>query len=489
MNIACIYSIDDYYSTEKPLPSPATIPFGIATIITNLKETGFNAELFVLTSQTNLENTLGKYLNEQKPDLVCFTAVSTQYNFICEIARYVKLINKETHTLIGGHHVSLNPDDAIKNTDFDALCIGEGDRAAVEYAQAVNNKVQPTGIANLWIRNRQLQTLEKNPTADFIRDLDSLPFLHRPIWLEWINDPSRLVTILVGRGCPNTCTYCSNHALSKLAKGKYVRFRSPENILREIQQILLAYPLTDTIFLEVETLTVDLNYTKKLCEKLIELNSTLENPIRFGTNITFNRNIIQNEEFLELFEKAHFKFINIGLESGSEKIRKEVLRRPSYSNSDIKAFCAAAKSHGIDVNLFVLIGIPGETLEDFRETISCVKDCDPYSFMLSIFFPYPGTDLYKRAKELGVLKHQWQIHEGERRVPTLSLPGFSRKQISREYVLFYYNVFKGRKPWIKILAVTIRTLIGMSPRANTIYRRLFSSGFLKTLWAKYSGSL
>ena len=130
----------------------------------------------------------------------------------------------------------LNPRDEMLNT-FDALCIGEGEFPVAELAGQMEAGKTPSGIPNLWIRHQD-GMIEKNQPREFLRDLDALPFPDLEMWRPWIKDVTgEHHVILLGRGCPFGCSYCSNHAIRKLAPGKYVRFRSPSNIIQEIAQL------------------------------------------------------------------------------------------------------------------------------------------------------------------------------------------------------------------------------------------------------------
>lgn len=106
---------------------------------------------------------------------------------------------------------------------------------------------------------------------------------------------------------------------------------------------------------------------------------------------------------LAVFRKANFRFVNIGVESGSERVRREILRR-NYSNNDVINFVKLARKHDLQVAFFNLIGIPGETLADFKETIEINRKCKPEWVLPSIFFPYPGSDLYFSCKKQGLLE-------------------------------------------------------------------------------------
>lgn len=486
MNIGCIYSVDDFVSTDKVLPTFASMPFGLSYIATSLKHAGHNVSILVATPKTNFADMLAKFINEYKPMLFCLTSVTSQYHLISDIAKAIKAIDPSIYVLLGGHHATLNPEETIKETYFDAICIGEGERAVVKFASCIERNEQPTEISNLWIKHKKEAFVEKNPLAPFIQVLDDLPHIDRKMWDKWVAEKDRMPAVLLGRGCPNKCTYCSNHALAKITKGRYVRFRTPGDVISELNEIVERYPLVKTIYLEVETFGVNLRYAYEMCDHLEKFNSIRKKRINFGVNLAVNQNLIGNTELLKSLKKANIKFLNIGLESGSEKVRNEILRRPKYSNKDFVGFCRLVKEYGIDIHLYVLFGIPGETLSDFKETIACVRQCGPKHVNLSIFYPYPGTDLYSRAKKMQLFTEDIIDPSMERRKVVLELPGFSRKQIRREYLLFPYNVYKGKKSICKILSCMARSYIGMYPKFNSLYRRSVNHNCLRSLRHKLS---
>jgi radical SAM superfamily enzyme YgiQ (UPF0313 family) len=454
------------YSLKKELYSPGDIPFGISFIATILKQAGHNVKLIVVTPTTPLNEELQTLIDDFKPDLFCLTAVSTQMPIIKKVGEVVRQIDDKVFIILGGSHPTLNPEEVIAYDFIDAVCVGEGEKAAIELTrQLESGGSSPTGIANLWIKNRQTGDVEKNSRLPFFTDLDSLPFIDREMWEPFIsNKKNVLYTVLAGRGCPNRCTYCSNHALARITNGRYVRFRSPENIIEEIKALIGRDPNVETIFLETETLGANLKYTYQLLEQLTDFNNSLKKPLKFGTNLALNRQIKNNRQLLQAFKDAGLDFFRIGLESGSEKVRREVLRRPKYYNDDLIEFCRLAREFGVKYTINLLIGLPGETHEDFQETIDVTRKCRPtYGVSVSIFFPYPGTRLFEVCKEQDLLSSDFRTAISERTGTVLNLPGFSPWQIKKEFILFYYKVHKGYKPWSDIAATTLRNIVDAYP--------------------------
>jgi radical SAM superfamily enzyme YgiQ (UPF0313 family) len=469
MNIGCVFTDGNYVSK---MPSFIAIPFGLSYVASSLKAAGHEPRTLFLTPDMNVRDEVAGFIEEHGPRLFCLTAVTTQYPFVRDVAKTIKQIDSSIHVILGGHHATLNPNETVEEPYFDAICIGEGERAAVEYASRIERDGQPARINNLWIKSRDGKSIEKNPPDPFIQDLDGLPNIDRRMWDEHVSNKQGMHSLLLGRGCPYKCTYCSNHALARVSKGRYVRFRSPGKVIGELNEIVEYYPLVNMVFLEMETFAVNLEYAYEMCDLLERFNANRKKPMAFGANFAVTKNVVGNEELLKRLNRANFSFINIGLESGSEKIRNEILKRPGYSNRDFIAFCRTVKKHGININLNVLIGIPGETVRDFRETAALVRECAPQSVCPFIFYPYPGTELYLTAKEMGLFTEHIADPSLERRRAVLDLPDFSKKQIQREYLLFDYHVYKGRKPLMQILAPTLIKYRDLHPGLYALYQKI-----------------
>lgn len=476
MRVAFIYSLDEFVSIEKPLRSPTSIPFGISCLASVLKREGHAVDVLVLTSDTPLEEAARKFIEEFKPDMWALSAVASQFNFITRVSKLLKQITPDKYQVLGGHHASLNTEDCLKEPYFDAICKGEGDNALKDLVGQLDAGKSPSGIDNMYIRQSN-GNYEISPQSPFEQEIDYFPFPERDMWEKWTMIPDLCPSVLISRGCPYKCTYCANHAMARLSPGRYVRYRSPDKIVEEIRQILAKTPTVTDIYLEAETFGADLKMTFKICEALEAFNATRKRPISFSANFTLIKLVSANKELLERLQRANFTGMNVGLESGSERLRNGDLKRPPYKNEDLIEFCHRAKEHGIGVTLFALMGVPGETLADFQETIKVVRAAEPVHVYLSIFYPYPGTDLWKIAVDLDLIPENHD--QGyERTKPNLDLPGFSSDQILHEYKWFYYKAFVGKWPLHRVLLRTMRQYLLTMPALNKIYAYLSDSRLL-----------
>lgn len=485
MKVLFIYSLDDIQSIQKPLRSWASIQFGISYISSLLKDHGHQTRLLVLGDNQWKQSIqlLQRSMEDFDPGLICFTATYSQYTFIEKIARYTKNHWPDKYTLIGGVHPSLNPNDVIQGP-FDALCIGEGEYPTLELCDQLADNNVPGRIKNLWIKSPGGK-VERNLPRDFIQDLDLLPFPDREIWEPWMKTQlDAEFAVLLGRGCPYNCTYCSNHAIRKIASGKYVRFRSPENIVAEVASLYNQYH-PNRIYLEVETIAVNKPWAIALCDHLADFNKTMDHPISYGCNYRISPGSV-DEDLFAAFQKANFKKINIGLESGSERIRREVLKR-NYSNQDFIDVVSMARKYGLSVYVYNMIGLPGETVDEHMETVSLNRQVQPDQHYTGIFFPYPGTELYDICIERGYLPHQINT-QMERRKAVIDLPEFSKAQIQHAYTWFEYRVYRGYKPlWVIMIQVFV-TKIRSNPSTNYLFRQIVQLPLLRQLRAKIASS-
>jgi len=449
MKILFVYSVQKSIVKEKPLMGQEGIYLGISFIASVLKKHGHDCDLVVLDRRYKQQNLrlLSDRIASFSPRIVAFTAVYSEFEFICSIASGIKKLFPDLFLYAGGVHITLNPDEKYLDL-FDAFCVGEGEYPTLELVTNLTAGKNIDAIPNLWVKTDA--GIVKNPPRPFIPDLDELPFPDRDIWQQWIFNPDTKLTILVGRGCPYNCTYCCNHRLRKISPGNYVRLRSAANLLAEIRSLHRQFPNVEEIYLEIETLGVNMKWLEAFCEALSQFGEETGHKLRYGTNLRIYP-AIQPEVIFRHFHKANITSVTIGLESGNYRIRKDILNR-DYSNETLLKTVETASHYGIDIALFNMIGLPTETPTEFQETLQMNRTIQPAFHATSIFFPYPGTELHEMCTRMNLIPKK-MITKDERQIATLNLPGFSKKQIQKCFDSFHYNVYKDRpnKSWIKLL--------------------------------------
>jgi len=463
MNILFIDTVQKSLLKEKPLKAQEDIQMGIAQMSAILKKNNYSTELLILDKKNKKSNQkiIDQKFSDNKFDILSFTSVYSEFNFIKEIAQYIKT-KYNVFSILGGVHASISPEESYLNI-FDAICIGEGEEALLELVQKLEKNEDISLIKNLWIKYDG--EIIKNKSREFIQNLNTLPFVDRDLWQPFIFDKNTRLTVLLGRGCPYNCTYCCNHKLKKVADGKYVRLRSPQNIISELKYLTEKFPTTTEYFFEVETLGADLSWLETLCQYLYDFNKDREKKLSFSANLRVYDNLNVETVFKNL-KKANFEAIIIGLESGSERVRKEILNR-YYANDTIIKTVASARKYGIKIGVFNLIGLPTESYHDFLDTLAINQKIQPDWHATSIFFPYKGTVLYSKSENMGLLPNDLNFSD-ERQRAVLDLPDFNKKQIQKQFDSFHYNVYKKaeKKNQFKLMLYFIQSILGHNVMAN-----------------------
>jgi tRNA A37 methylthiotransferase MiaB len=470
MNILFVYSLHSQ-NFARPLRTWVDVPLGLSYLCSVATLHGHRTRVVSLSSVRSVEQNcerIERAIAEFQPGLIGFSAVATQYPFILRIASHVRQNHKRAFLLIGGVHATLNPEQVMAGP-FDAVCVGEGEYPTLELADMLDSGGKPSRIANLWLRNG-----EKAGPRPFLENLDELPFPHREMWRPWIETPQmREAAILLGRGCPHDCTYCSNHALRRVASGRYVRMRSPSNIASEIRHLLSEYPCMKLVYFEVETIAANKPWLFRLCDELKRLNSTVLHAPAYSTNLRISPTSLDDMVFRSL-AAANFWAIDVGLESGSERIRTQVLRR-NYTNADFLKAAELTHKYGMKLRVYNMLGLPGETHTDHMETVRLNLLAKADEDFTGIFFPYPGTDLYERCRARGLIGAEEQCYDfrHERGRAFLDMPEYPAKQVETDLAWLPYRLYGGRKRLLMALARSVLAhMPALRPYARVV-RRIF----------------
>jgi len=329
------------------------------------------------------------------PHLIGISMVTNQYQYCLEIASHIK---KECSIPVigGGIHATADPDVVMASGYFDYICLGEGENALAELADRMEKGLDCSHIPNIWAQMNG--KIIKNKVAPFT-DLTTLPSKDYDIFdfQTMIDAKGGWVGVMTSRGCPYRCTYCFNHQMVNLYKkdlGKtgeglnYIRRHSIDDIIKELKYLLSTYRNITTFIFDDDIFTLNKSYLLEFCRRY---QKEINMPYVVNGHV---KNFDREKAFA--LKESGCTIVKFGLESGSERIRKEILNRKMTNEEIVRSF-EAAQQAGLHTSAFVIIGFPYETREDIIMTIKLLARIKPGRFRWSIFFPYINTNAYTIA--------------------------------------------------------------------------------------------
>ena len=399
MHVCCVYIRNNINCSHELFHYELRydiIPLGISYISSSLKQCGYTTEM-LYCNPINYKESVD--IIEKKPDVFAISVVSnSDYDLLEKLVVIFKKKYAEAKIIVGGQHPTLAPNNILLNENIDAICIGAGEVAIAEYVKQVE-KGEYKKTDNLWIKNSD-GSITKADKVISIEDLDSIPFPDRKCWERWIHGDYKRHKISVGRGCKNHCIYCSNTMLSIVSNNVYIRHRSIDSILKEINFIVKEYKEVQSIYFDDENILTDKEFFKQLCLELKKYNDKLEQKINFSLKINFTPNLLdEDSDIILLMKEANIDWIQFALESGSLEMRRR-LNRPYYSNEQIIKFFGKLHEHKMHSMCYVMYCYPFENKKTYLETVECLKKCKPTIIEYSMLMPIENTALYNLLKKI-----------------------------------------------------------------------------------------
>ncbi len=419
MRVALIYP--DYYHSGCIEGEPqGRVHLGSGYLSAVLKREGHDVSFFHLLEPVDREAFL-EWLTAQGAGLVAFSTTSLMFPKVRRMARWAK---DETGlpVVAGGVHPTLDPLGTLEEESIDFVCVGEGEATIVELAEALEGRGEVDAIPSLMGRWRGKDFA--NPVRHLLEDLDSLPFPDRSIFdmARLAPDQRERITVMASRGCPYRCRYCSNHAQRSVYPDgdRYVRFRSVDNVLAEIEELAADAEGVDHVRFDDDILTLRPAWFQEFVR---------EYPRRVDLPFICNSRVnVLDEEMVRSFADAGCSVICMGIESGNEEMRRKVLGRHMSNEEIVKAF-RLCREHGIKTVSTNMTNLPDEDLPALLDTVKINAKARPHCLQVSTYHPYPNTRLYAYCKERGYLsgRHVDTIFDGRSAldVPAFAEPAFA----------------------------------------------------------------
>jgi radical SAM superfamily enzyme YgiQ (UPF0313 family) len=333
-------------------------------------------------------------------DIIGFQCFTVDFNSVKFLVENLKRLNPKAIYVLGGPHPTLDPINTLKEINADYIFMGDSEESFSNFVRLIKNKKLNNAslkkIPGIAYRTKKgIKTnaivfpcdLDKyNPSYDLLH-LEKYPSAPHGVF----HKQSPTAPIIITRGCPFNCTYCGGPMVS----GKRIRSHSVNYVINQIEFLVKKYGIRE-IDIEDDNFTMNQDFVEEFCKKLIAKNLgitwTCPNGVRLDT---------LNEELLRLMKKSGCYSLFVGIESGSDRIRKHM--RKNLDTKTIEEKVKSLRKVGIEAVGFFIIGYPEETIDDINKSIDLAIRLDLKRAAFNTFKPFPGTEIYDQLVRRGEL--------------------------------------------------------------------------------------
>ncbi len=378
---------------------PATLCL-LAAVVRDIVDVKILDAHFYDLSQEKFKNEIEKY----KPDYISFSILTSEYGDILNIgANLVKEVNPDIKVIAGGVHVTTNFENVVINPNIDYCVRGEGENVLRDLIKHLNGE-GPLPSVGLVYRNECGEIVIQKQAV--VEDLSKIPWpAYDLIELsDYLNKPARsfgpqrppsypCIRMITTRGCPFGCSFCQVEQIN----GKKVRSRDPTDVVNELQFLKEKYGLRSIIFEDDNLLMAPNNYAKKLFTLMIDRHLDLK---WIGGAFAL---FLLTDELLDLMKQSGCVGINVAIESGNERVLKEIVHKPIKDLNKVPGIIQKIKDRGLFCLANFIIGFPSETWDEIRDTIKFAELCGADYVKIFVAVPLRGTKLFNIAHEKGCL--------------------------------------------------------------------------------------
>jgi anaerobic magnesium-protoporphyrin IX monomethyl ester cyclase len=397
----------------------AVAAIGPAFMASYLRQNGHDVVMEPIDFDLSTEQVIQR-IEKHAPDLIGLSLTSRQWQRAHHVvAAFRKQL--DIPVITGGLHPTFAPENVLSHPGFDFVCLGEGEDALLDVmnAMASGKTVGNGDIDNIWVRGGTRPKLR--PPYE---PIDALPFMAR----DMLNERHGVTHMVTQRGCPFPCTYCAARKFHDLygGIGTYGRRRSHENVLAEIRALDEAGLVSYITFLD-DTFTLAPSWVSEFCKQYKD---------EFGFPFSLHaRAETVNAKMLAELADAGCMHITYGVESGSERVRRDIMKRIVSNEHLLKTF-KITRDAGILVTANYILGTPGETYDEVLATMALHEKLQPDDFGYFVFYPYPGTSLFHDCEAKGYLPDDYWTRPANHRETILNLPDLSQEQVGELYDMF-----------------------------------------------------
>jgi radical SAM superfamily enzyme YgiQ (UPF0313 family) len=374
--------------------------FSILSLSAHLKHAGISAGVVIESLEDNPLETLKK-LN---PKLIGISVLSPEHNWLIKTSQKIKSILPDTKIIVGGIHAIFYPEEILESASVDLVCHGDGESTLLSVMNEIDkqspNFASIAGIAYKDSKNK----ICMNERASLVPFNDEI-IEDRAIYYDKYPQLAKdaVHRFFCSRGCPYKCSFCYNSNIHDIFKGKgtYIRQKSVENFIAELYLQTSKYPIKFIYFYD------DLfTFNKKWLKSFLSIYKD-KVGVPFMCNTRAN---VIDEEVASMLKDAGCRTAGFGVETGNERIRKDILKKEITDEQLIRCGLLL-KKYGIKTQTTNMFCLPQETLSDAYETIELnIKAKTDYAFS-ALFLPFPKTEIADYCIKEGFIKTDYSLKD------------------------------------------------------------------------------
>ncbi len=330
------------------------------------------------------------------PEVVGVTAMTLTLLDVVRTVAEAKAAAPACRVVVGGPHAHLYPRETLDLPGVDYLVLGEGEETLARLVEALDRPERLRTIPGLVFRDGSEVVNTGAPAA--IADLDALPQPARDLvpyrkYSSLLSRGEVVTTLFTSRGCPFRCRFCDRPHL-----GKRFRARSPQNVLAELEECL-GQGIREFLFYD-DTFTVDRARAAAICDEIVGRGLKICFDVRARVDTV-------DEALLAKLKAAGCAGVHYGVEAGTDQTLR--ILRKGITLEQVERTFALTRRAGLPILAYFMIGNPGETAADIRNTFAVARRLRPDYLHLTVLTPFPGTEIYAEALERGIIKRDvWQ---------------------------------------------------------------------------------
>ncbi len=354
---------------------------------------------------------IGEQVRSFSPDVVGISGMfSFQRENYHKLAKTVKDVDKNIIVIMGGAHATADPEEAMSDSNFDYLVIGEGEITITGLLSKLSSNDDVGTLEGIAYRDSG-NALRINRCTSFL-DVDKLsrPARHLfPIEKYFsfgqrhgasVGHSFRSLPILTSRGCPFRCCFCSAYQMF----GHKYRYRDPDDVLDEIDELVKVYHVED-IYLNDDQFLANKARAVKILDGIIGRNYGITFDAPNGLSPW-----MMDEEIILKLKKAGFGNIFIAIESGNQWVLDNIINKP-VKLDDIPAKVEILRKYGLKVSAALVIGCFSEkhveTFPQMQDSFDYVEKLDVDELTVSVLTPHAGSSAYEIGRKRGLIDEEY----------------------------------------------------------------------------------